>query len=1093
MFMKIKRIFSVLVATTILTSLATATSFASSNESQTSTLAPYAASSTNLSQTAIGFASGTTGGGNLSESSTGYAKVSNATELGKAFKKGSGIKVIEIMNDIDLGWNVIGAEAQVTPISANNSALTHPTLIKTGVSKVKVDSFNGLTIYSKNGAAIKHAGFTFKNCSNVIIQNVEFDELWEWDEYSKGDYDRNDWDFITLENCSKVWIDHCTFGKAYDGVVDSKKGTSGLTISWSKFLSGDLKSDFYKAQFDYLESNQGSHSMYSYLRKTAGLTKEQIMTIAAPQKKTHLVGANELKDDNNLLELTLCYNYYLDSQDRMPRLRGGNAHIYNIIMDSQNAYNVSQILTSDIQSKISSSSYKFGITSNGAISTENGAVMLENCIIKGVKYPIRNNQKGADKANYTGKILAQNCQYTYGDTNFTGNSTDSDSPLSPVPAEKMDFSWNSTANLSGGKISYAYTMYSLSELQSALVNSVGTTTGGSIIVPPVETTTTTTTIATETTTTPKVTTVPTQTTTPTVTTEPQIVADAIYCSPNALADGKGTKESPMAIEKAITSIKSGGTIYMLEGNYAFDKQLTIAVGNDGESNAYKSIKAYPNANVTLDFSAQSYNSSDTSLNARGLQIEANYWYIYGIRVYGSADNGIFLAGNNNIVEMCVLEANRDTGLQVSRRNSSLSSIKDWPSNNLILNCTSFNNMDTATGENADGFAAKLTCGVGNVFDGCIAYNNVDDGWDLYTKSATGQIGAVTIKNCIAFRNGQTSEGVYTDNSDGNGFKLGGSSIANNHFVENCISFENKNHGFTDNSNPGVISLKDCTSYNNSLADGGKSNFDFARSDSSNNIFKNIITFSTKKVSSDKYKGTATNSSFYNSQKYYLITGTEEVNTRDSLRGTQYAGVTASDFVNLDAPKLGADVHTLWRNADGTINTHGFLMLAESSSLNTMGAEFGESSYVPPVETTPEPVVTTTETTVTTTEDTVTTTETTVTTTETTVTTTETTETTTESTVTTTETAVTTTEPVTTPEETETLPDDFVPLYGDVNLDGEIGLVDVIEFNKYFVNATTFNAMQKVNANCYDDDFINMADNLNIAQFLCKKISTLGPQ
>ena len=628
------------------------------------------------------------------------------------------------------------------------------------------------------------------------------------------------------------------------------------------------------------------------LRNDAGLTNE-IMAISAPQKKTHLVGANEMKDDNNLLEITLCYNYYLDSQDRMPRLRGGNAHIYNIIIDSQNAYNVSTILTSDAKSKISSSSYKFGITSNGAISTENGAVMLENCIIKGIKYPIRNNQKGADKPDYTGKILAQNCQYIYSDTNFTGNSTDSGSPLSPIPADIKKFSWNSTANLSGGKVSYDYTMYSLSELQNALINNVGATSSGGIVIPPDETTTNTTT-TTETTTTA-------ETTSPVVTTAPQATADAIYCSPNATADGKGSIENPMSLEKAITSIKPGGAIYLLEGNYAFDEQLTIAIGNDGEANAYKSIKAYPNTNVTLDFSNQEYNSSDPSVNPRGLQIDGDYWYIYGIKVYGASDNGIFISGNNNIVEMCVLEANRDTGLQISRRSSSLSNIKDWPSYNLILNCTSFNNMDPATGENADGFAAKLTCGEGNVFDGCIAYNNVDDGWDLYAKTATGPIGSVTIRNCIAFRNGQTSEGVYTKNSDGNGFKLGGSGIANDHYVENCIAFENKNHGFTDNSNPGIISLKDCTSYNNSLSDGNKSNFDFARSDDSNNIFKNIITFSTEKVASDKYKGTATNSSFYNSKKYYLITNTQDVDTKNSIWGTEYAGVTSNDFINLNSP------------------------------------------------------------------------------------------------------------------------------------------------------------------------------------------------
>ena len=37
----------------------------------------------------------------------------------------------------------------------------------------------------------------------------------------------------------------------------------------------------------------------------------------------------------------------------------------------------------------------------------------------------------------------------------------------------------------------------------------------------------------------------------------------------------------------------------------------------------------------------------------------------------------------------------------------------------------------------------------------MAYNNSDDGWDLFAKAATGPIGVVTIQNCIAFRNGFT--------------------------------------------------------------------------------------------------------------------------------------------------------------------------------------------------------------------------------------------------------------------------------------------------------------------------------------------------
>ena len=69
-----------------------------------------------------------------------------------------------------------------------------------------------------------------------------------------------------------------------------------------------------------------------------------------------------------------------------------------------------------------------------------------------------------------------------------------------------------------------------------------------------------------------------------------------------------------------------------------------------------------------------------------------------------------------------------------------------------------------------------------MFDGCISAYNTDDGWDLYTKSETGPIEPITIKNSVAHHNGQTSSGNSTSNSDGNGYKLGGEQIAVNHIV-----------------------------------------------------------------------------------------------------------------------------------------------------------------------------------------------------------------------------------------------------------------------------------------------------------------------
>ena len=54
-------------------------------------------------------------------------------------------------------------------------------------------------------------------------------------------------------------------------------------------------------------------------------------------------------------------------------------------------------------------------------------------------------------------------------------------------------------------------------------------------------------------------------------------------------------------------------------------------------------------------------------------------------------------------------------------------MRESASNNLILNCDSYNNADyvagssTYDGGNADGFAPKLDLGTGNVFRGCRAW------------------------------------------------------------------------------------------------------------------------------------------------------------------------------------------------------------------------------------------------------------------------------------------------------------------------------------------------------------------------------------
>ncbi|WP_425314182.1 pectate lyase family protein [Saccharibacillus kuerlensis] len=416
-----------------------------------------------------GFAAGVTGGGVIAENTSTYRKVYTASDLAAALKKGSGVKVIEIMNDLNLGWNEIPAAAKTAPFAQHSNApLTHPVLLKSGVSNITVEGFDGLTIFSTNGSKIKHATITVKRSSNLVIRNLEFDELWEWDEATKGDYDRNDWDYLTIENSHKVWIDHSTFHKAYDGLVDVKKGSTGVTISWSKFMGDNQSSTGWVAQqINAMEKSRAQYPMYDYLR-SLGLSAADIIAIASGQKKGHLIGATDFASDNANLQVTLHHNYYQNIQDRMPRLRGGNVHAYNIVMDASGTLAAKQRLTSKIESAIKSKGYHFGVTSNGAISTEGGSVLLEGSQIIDVLSPVRNNQVSASKSEYTGKIKVVDTIYTLKGQTFRGGSETSGSPLAPKPAAVKPFAWNGFS-----KLPYSYTVENPSGLKEKLSSASG--------------------------------------------------------------------------------------------------------------------------------------------------------------------------------------------------------------------------------------------------------------------------------------------------------------------------------------------------------------------------------------------------------------------------------------------------------------------------------------------------------------------------------------------------------------------------------------------------------------------------------------------
>ena len=422
----------------------------------------------------------------------------------------------------------------------------------------------------------------------------------------------------------------------------------------------------------------------------------------------------------------------------------------------------------------------------------------------------------------------------------------------------------------------------------------------------------------------------------------------LFVAPSGSPDGDGTKAKPLDLQTAINQIPAGGAIVMKSGKYKFSSTIRVSYDNCGSEGARKYILPETGGAVLLDFSPQ-----PTDTTSRGFALDGSYWHIYGVTCYNAGDNGMYVTGKNNIVERCVFQANQDTGLQIARRSSDLADKKDWPSNNLILNCTSFDNKDDATGENADGFASKLTCGDGNVFDGCISFANCDDGWDLYAKPETGPIGVVTIRNCVALQNGKTTTGTNYANGDMNGFKLGGSNnfCPTPHVVENSVAFLNGKDGFTDNGNGGALNVSGCSSYGNI-----NSNFNFYRT-FAGGVFKNLIsmTGSVSPAQVDKFGGKVedvsvaakiSDSIYYGDKKatgFFFVKAESEIHNGDKIGDGGQTDPFLSEMKSTTPPVLDLNIDATCRNTDGTVNLAGFLEAKEGSVYENMGAHFGDEA------------------------------------------------------------------------------------------------------------------------------------------------------
>jgi uncharacterized repeat protein (TIGR02059 family) len=404
-------------------------------------------------------------------------------------------------------------------------------------------------------------------------------------------------------------------------------------------------------------------------------------------------------------------------------------------------------------------------------------------------------------------------------------------------------------------------------------------------------------------------------------------ATTYYVSTTGSNNNSGTLSSPFAtLNKAWSMVSAGDIIYVRGGTYTYAMMgQTVLSGKSGSSGNLITVSNYPGESPVLNFSASSFSSQVMAIWVH----DANYLYLKGIRVTsinqpsnGSAvQYGLILYDNVSNCTFEQIETDHIGGWGVH--------ISDYCNNNLFLNCDSHHNSDRYSSDSwggADGYqsnswnqSSQSQASTGNIFRGCRAWYNSDDGWDLRRSEGTW-----TLENCWSFWNGNRpgeragDSDSKTQGGDGMGLKFGTNYGAQTtdirKIAKSCVVFENRASGidlWTDQgSNYTGYGVYNCTVYGNA---GGIGCSD--ASGASTTSLRNNITYNTG------------NNQFYSSPWWI-----HDHNTWD-LPVT----VTDADFVSVSS--VGMDGP---RQADGSLPNVNFMHLTSGSKLVDAGVNVGMS-------------------------------------------------------------------------------------------------------------------------------------------------------
>jgi hypothetical protein len=298
-----------------------------------------------------------------------------------------------------------------------------------------------------------------------------------------------------------------------------------------------------------------------------------------------------------------------------------------------------------------------------------------------------------------------------------------------------------------------------------------------------------------------------------------------FVAPDGSDTAAGTKEAPFAtLQRAQGAVAPGDTVYVRGGTYRMREEqiarkerifaYVTLLDRSGAPGRRIRYRAFPGEQPVFDFSAvkpaghrvHAFRVTGSWLHFEGLEVTGIQVTITGHTQSIGFDN----QGSDNLYERLSVHDGMAIGFWIGNG-----------ANNLVLNCDAYRNHDPVSGNrrggNVDGFGYHGPKGsVNNVFRGCRAWFNSDDGFDFINSGE-----AAVAENCWAFYNGYSP--AFESLADGNGFKAGGHAgtpVARlpdpipRHVVRACVAVRNKANGFYANHHLGGVDFLHNSAYRN---------------------------------------------------------------------------------------------------------------------------------------------------------------------------------------------------------------------------------------------------------------------------------------